>query len=143
MSLQDLKLALEEQRGHVADLSSSLEREKQISAQLREQVDGQQAREVGVSSELQVRLLKRSSCLCLGWSKSLSSVCVCVCVGSVRRSESSGHRAQQRSRERERPQRTTAPAVPHELKPAGFWDRPHPHAGRSHLQPGNQRHAYR
>ncbi|XP_051727851.1 A-kinase anchor protein 9 isoform X7 [Ctenopharyngodon idella] len=54
--VEDLKLALEEQRGHVADLSSSLEKERQISAQLREQVDGQQAREVGVSSELQVQL---------------------------------------------------------------------------------------
>ncbi|XP_048059366.1 LOW QUALITY PROTEIN: A-kinase anchor protein 9 [Megalobrama amblycephala] len=54
--VEDLKLALEEQRGRVADLSSSLEREKQISAQLREQVDGQQAREAGVSSELQVQL---------------------------------------------------------------------------------------
>ncbi|XP_067267418.1 A-kinase anchor protein 9 isoform X2 [Chanodichthys erythropterus] len=54
--VEDLKLALEEQRGRVADLSSSLEREKQISAQLREQVDGQQAREAGVSSELKVQL---------------------------------------------------------------------------------------
>ncbi|KAI2653257.1 A-kinase anchor protein 9 [Labeo rohita] len=54
--VEDLKLSLEEQRGRVAELCSSLEKERQISAELREQVDGQQAREVSVSSELQVQL---------------------------------------------------------------------------------------
>lgn len=46
MSLQDLKLMLEEQRARVAEL----ERERQVSVR----TDGEQAREVSVSSELQV-----------------------------------------------------------------------------------------
>ncbi|KAL1254810.1 hypothetical protein QQF64_012871, partial [Cirrhinus molitorella] len=54
--VEDLKLSLEEQRGRVEELSSSLEKERQISAELREQMDGQQVREVSVSSELQVQL---------------------------------------------------------------------------------------
>ncbi|RXN17040.1 A-kinase anchor 9-like protein [Labeo rohita] len=66
--VEDLKLSLEEQRGRVAELCSSLEKERQISAELREQVDGQQAREVSVSSELQLdaqraRSLELSSAL--------------------------------------------------------------------------------
>ncbi|XP_051526692.1 A-kinase anchor protein 9-like isoform X2 [Myxocyprinus asiaticus] len=54
--MEDLKLYLEEQRGRAVELSSSLEKERQISAQLREHADGQQEREISVSSELQVQL---------------------------------------------------------------------------------------
>ncbi|XP_057210657.1 LOW QUALITY PROTEIN: A-kinase anchor protein 9 [Triplophysa rosa] len=51
--VEDLKLMLEEQRARVAELSSALERETQMT---REQTDGEQGCEVSVSSELQVQL---------------------------------------------------------------------------------------
>ncbi|XP_077086261.1 A-kinase anchor protein 9 isoform X2 [Siphateles boraxobius] len=49
--VEDLKLALEDQRGRVFELSIALERERETSAQLRDQ-----EREAGVSTELQVQL---------------------------------------------------------------------------------------
>ncbi|XDV33472.1 hypothetical protein PO909_003874 [Leuciscus waleckii] len=49
--VEDLKLALEDQRGRVVELSIALERERETSAQLRDQ-----EREAGVVSELQVQL---------------------------------------------------------------------------------------
>ncbi|KAG1929013.1 A-kinase anchor protein [Pimephales promelas] len=49
--VEDLKLALEDQRGRVVELSIALERERETSARLRDQ-----EREAGVSSELQVQL---------------------------------------------------------------------------------------
>lgn len=51
VSPQDLKLMLEEQQARVAELSSALERERQMT---RQQTDGDQVCEVSVSSELQV-----------------------------------------------------------------------------------------
>ncbi|XP_066525977.1 A-kinase anchor protein 9 isoform X2 [Hoplias malabaricus] len=54
--LEDLRLALEDQKTHVSDLSLSLEEEKKVSSRLREERDGEISKQININSELQVQL---------------------------------------------------------------------------------------
>ncbi|XP_036433742.1 A-kinase anchor protein 9 isoform X2 [Colossoma macropomum] len=54
--LEDLRLALEDHQARVADLSVSLEEERKVSAQLREERDGEISKHISLNTELQVQL---------------------------------------------------------------------------------------